>query len=119
MYAFGYTGCGSSGSCTPNSALLDMLLNPANIWAGSLYTKIIALIAVLGFASVIIGFFASSRSEMAIKAPVLLFLLSIGFDIVILFTQLKQVNALVATILVSPLAVVYLIAVVEWGFGHD
>ena len=119
LYAFNFITCSAGSTCTPNAVILDFLLHPENLWNTSWYKIMIGLITALGVAAVIIGLFISSKSETAIKAPIIVFLFSIGFDLVVMFNQLKQTNILVATLLISPMAVVFFLAVIEWGFGHD
>jgi|WetSurSiteA1Bulk_404760.scaffolds.fasta_scaffold138470_2 hypothetical protein len=82
-----------------------------------------AVLSIAGAAAaglVSIGFIATGKGDMAIKAPIAALLLPIGHDIVALFITLKNMGTVTATIgeiLVIPMAVLFVLAVIDWWGG--
>lgn len=105
---------------TPNSVFLNLLLNPENLETSSANTKAIATVqaitAIVGAA--IIGFLTSSF-ELAAMVPITIFLLNIGWDILIVFNKILSVNPVLAIVIFGPMLFVYTITIVEFWRGRD
>ena len=104
---------------TPISVLINLLLNPQSLVTSNLYVIIATALAVVAAAGIIIGSLATTRTELVIKVGVVEFLIVIGWDLIAIFNKLALMNVVVATLIVSPLLIVYLLTAVEWWLGRD
>ena len=104
---------------TPISVLINLLLNPQSLATSNLYVLIAAALAVVSTVGIIIGSLASTRTELVIKVGVVQFLIVIGWDLIAIFNKLALMNITFATLIISPLLIVYLLTAVEWWFGRD
>lgn len=104
---------------TPISVLIDLLLNPKSLATSNLYTLIAAALTAVATAGIIIGSLASTRTEIVVKAGVVEFLIVIGWDLIAIFNKLAEMNVSVATLIISPLLIVYLLTAIEWWMGRD
>ena len=104
---------------TPISILINLLLNPQSLATSNLYVLIAAALAVVGTVGIIIGSLATTRTELVVKAGVVEFLIVIGWDLIAIFNKLALMNVAFATLIISPLLIVYLLTAVEWWMGRD
>jgi hypothetical protein len=100
---------------TPIGFTLSLALDIENIKSSGFYGLISAALGILAIGGVFISFFAPQVVSLTVKRLfVLNGLLVIGWDLLILFQLLKQVNVALATIIISPMMIIYLIASFEW-----
>lgn len=104
---------------TPISFLLNLLVNPQNVQASTFYTVIYAAIAGFAITGIVIGTFSRARTDLIAKAPIAILLVAFAWDLVAVFGVVRQVNAALAALVLSPLIIVFILAVVEWWGGHD
>ncbi len=104
---------------TPISILINLLLNPQSLATSNLFVLITVALAVVSTVGIIIGSLATTRTELVVKVGVVEFLIVIGWDLIAIFNKLALMNVAVATLIVSPLLIVYLLTAVEWWFGRD
>jgi len=105
---------------TPLSYLINLLIDPANAETSTFYSKLAGVLtAFAGGAAIIIGIFAPSKVEQATTIALTSFLFTIGWDMVAIFNVIKQASIPLATLIISPLLVIYLLTVIEWWRGKD
>ena len=94
---------------TPISILINLLLNPQSLATSNLFVLITVALAVVSTVGIIIGSLATTRTELVIKVAVVEFLIVIGWDLLAIFNKLALMNVALATLIVSPLLIVYLL----------
>lgn len=108
---------GQITTTSPGSVLLNAILDPSNIKTSSFWIVLIgatgigALATLAGFA---IGFV--SRAGISVLGFVVIatsMALLVG-DFVSIFLYLRNLNAILATIIMAPLIILYILTVVEW-----
>ena len=104
---------------TPLSILIGLLLNPKSIVTSNLYTLVIAAIVAVATVGIIIGSLATTRTELVVKAGVVEFLVIIGWDLISIFNVLALMNVALATLIISPLIIIYFMTAIEWWMGRD
>jgi len=104
---------------TPISVLINLLLNPDSLRTSNLYAIIAGALAVVATVGIIIGSLATTRTELVVKVAVVEFLIVIGWDLIAIFNKLALMNITLATLIVSPLLIVYLLTAIEWWMGRD
>lgn len=98
------------------SYFLSLFLNPENLQTSDLVIRISAIISgvVLVFASLrLLGF----ESDMAMLGSMILILMGFAWDFLIIFQTVASFSLPFAILVVSPLCLMYVIAVVEWWRG--
>lgn len=119
LYLFG----GTSGS---TSSLFGLLLDPSGIATDPLYLIIVGALAAIGFSTIIIGTFYNINI-FGIYAAVAAVLLSFALTLAHLWTFLNgelpilQVgdSSIIATIIVAPLLIAYLIITLNYVRSND
>ena len=102
---------------SPTGFLLGFLTDP-NSWATStLFVKLAGLLALAGTAGIIIGTIKTTPDITFVKAPLVVFLISIGWDIIGIYNLLRVINPSLALLLTAPLAFAYGIGIIEWWTG--
>ena len=108
---------GQIATSSPTSILLNAILDPSNIKTSAFWlvmlgaTGIGALATLAGLA---VGFV--SRAGISILGFVAIatsMALLVG-DFISIFLYLRDLNAILATIIMAPLTILYLLTVVEW-----
>lgn len=96
------------------------LLNPEEFDSTGFYLVIIGLSA-LGIGGVTIGLFLSKSIDTAVYYGVgvllLPFLLSMIWDLILIFNQLNAISNFLAVLIVSPLLVVWVLSLYDWVRG--
>lgn len=104
---------------TGNSSLLTILLNPFDFPNISFTAKLIALLEGIGAAGLTIGLFVSGKPELAIIAPMIIYLFNLGWDFLAVYAKVAETNPVIGMLLFSPLFVVYVMAFAEFWRGRD
>ena len=103
----------------PGTAMYDFITNPMR-WTESDFLAVFSdLFLTVGVAAVVIAGTAVTRSDIFLFAGVAGIFLSFGLPLAELFTiVLVESNAILATLLVSPLIVIYVVTVVQFWRGR-
>lgn len=103
--------------------LFTLISDPSKFFSSDFFTESWTTVATLIVgAGVAIGLLVSGKADMAVKAPLAAILLPIGHDIIALYTTLVSygtVSYWLGLLFVSPLAVLFVLAVVDWWGGTD
>lgn len=102
---------------TPLSFLINTLLNPQQFQDFSLTTQLTTALAGIGLAGIIIGSLASQRVQWVVVTSFVLVTITIGWDFIAIFNILAVENTMLATLLVSPLIMIYVLTTMEWWRG--
>ena len=95
------------------------VLNPEGFSSTTFYSLLIGLSA-LSIVGISIGLYTGKSSDIILLATTLSFaaiMILILWDFVALFNILKQTNVYLATILISPMLVVFGLTIYEWVRG--
>jgi len=95
--------------------ILGILTDPSSIRTSSFFTIIAASIALVTLGGAVIGLYTAQKASLVVKASIVssvLFL--IGWDLLILWQLLNDISTVLATVLISPMLIVFIIAAVEW-----
>lgn len=103
---------------TPTSGLLSILLAPSDLSSSELYTIIVTVVGVV-IAGGAIAFALVQRADFVIIAPMVILLLSFGWDFISVVNAVYAANAYLAVFLFSGFMIVYILTVVEWWRGVD
>ncbi len=104
---------------TPNAELLTAILNPENIKEGNLGLKAIIAIEAIGLVGAVILGLRGGNVELAASSLFAVFLLNFGWDLVRVFSVLRDANEVMALLILSPIMILYVITIVEWWRGRD
>lgn len=104
---------------TPISILLSLLTNPQNIRTSTFYQLTLATITLISTVGIIIGTFLAQKTELIVRGGIASFMILVGWDMVVFFNTLNNINSALAVLLVSPLIITYVLVVVEWLTGID
>ena len=104
---------------TPISILLNLVLDPQSIINTSFYTKVLTAIGLIASVGIVIGLYVAQKTELIIKATLAPFLLAMGWDLIVVFNQIALLHIALATLLISPLVIVWFLTVIEWIGGKD
>jgi hypothetical protein len=103
---------------TPNSTLLNIILNPESFQDSPfhlraiLITEAIALAGIAALALVV-------RSDFLLMAALIPPFFNFGWDFLIVYRALAEASPTIALIIFSPIMVFYIVTVVEWWRAMD
>ena len=104
---------------TPISFMLDALLNPETFQTSSFFTELEGILGFFAVGGIIVGAIVGQRIEAAATISFTLLLFLVGWDLIAIFGVLRQLNAMLAIFLVSPMILLYVLTVLEWWRGKD
>jgi len=105
---------------TPNSVLLNLLLNPTALPTSSLLSQVALAVGGVVTAGVIIVGIFTGNLELAVMGSLTIWLLGVFWDILKVFSIVKDsVDSSIALLLFSPLFIVWVMTMVEWWRGKD
>jgi len=105
---------------TPISFMLSILLDPQNLWNHPFYVKLTGILALLtGTAGIVIGTVAPTRYQAFVTISFTSLLFTIGWDLIAIFNVVRQTSYVLATLILSPLILIYTLTVIEWWRGKD
>jgi hypothetical protein len=111
---------GQIGLNAPSSIIFESIIDPANVNAEEFFKALlgvagIAALAVAGVASGFIGIPASFVAFAVVATALSVLLL----DFVSIFGILKSHNLILATAIMAPIMIVFMLTIVEWLRGND
>lgn len=94
---------------------LSFLMNPQRLVDSSFWSIIKTAIGFVAAAGAVIGLLGGSKISLVVKAGIMSGLvLVIGSELVALWSELRLVDPYFATLIISPMLIVYLLAAMEW-----
>ena len=106
---------------TPNSVLLNILMNPQDISFSDFFNDYILLTLTTGagiVAGIIIGF-VTKNAELAAMIGIATYLGTILWDFIAVYNVVAATNQVLAILLLGPLLFVFSITLVDWWRGRD
>ena len=102
---------------TPNSTLLNLLLDPVSFQNSTLVSK--ALLAIEGIvaATIVVGIAIAGRIELAVISAFVVFAFNLFWDFVAVFAVVASVNPVIAILIFSPIFLLYTVTILEWWRG--
>lgn len=113
MLVFYFTGLSTS-----SGTMLSFMLNLQNVNTTTWWLTVVGLLSGTSAATILIGF-VSKNVELALVAPLALFLLISGWDIIKIFIFLASLNYVLATLFLGPFLLMYIMIIVEYWRGRD
>ena len=104
---------------SPARVLLTLLLNYEAIATTTFIAKIITMTTSLAAAGIAIGALIAGKPELAIKVPMLLFVVEVIYGWVAIIQKLAEVDNTFAIIVGAPLLLYFVWASMDWLFGSD
>lgn len=102
-----------------NSTLLDMLLNPASIQNASLGTKLVLAIEALLVSGIIVLGITTGNLDLVASGPFAIYLFNLGWDFLSVYQVMASANNVLATLIISPLFILWAVTVFEFWRGTD
>lgn len=96
------------------SYILQILAKPQNFQASGFVGAFTTVLLLAGSVGAIIGFFASQSVSIVIKVGLVEVLLLIGWDLIAIWQLLSEVDVVLATLVIAPSMLVWVIGVMEW-----
>lgn len=116
MMLFYFTGLlGNS----PNNLLLNLVLNPEALMSTPLWVKVTLALQGVAATAVVIAGIAIGNTELAVAAPVAVYLFNLGWDFISVYQKVYSVNPVIASLFISPIFILYAITAIEWWRGRD
>ncbi len=108
-------------SSTPNSALLNLLLDPESMQTLPLALKVIMVLQGIGVAAgaIFIGYVTHGKVDLIVLAPFTVYLFNLGWDFLVVYQNVAAVNKVMGILLFSPLFLLYMFTILEWWRGRD
>jgi hypothetical protein len=107
--------CWFAGILTPNSMLFDALTDVEGIQTSSFMVVIEGLLLLLTVAGAVIGTFAPQLSTLPFKKGIVVgVFFIIAWDLISIWNVIKEVNIILATVIIGPMLIIYLISCLEW-----
>lgn len=92
----------------------EFIGNPNDIFNSSL-----GIGALFGAGGVLIGAFLATKEFRVLLIPVFFTLGLIAFDFILLASYLISLNAVLGTLIMAPLTILYIFTAAEWLIGKD
>lgn len=111
---------GQLGVNSPSSIFFQFILDPTNITSTQFYSIFITIgvISLIGTGGVIVGSFISATNVLAFGAMSAVLAGLVG-DFSTVYTRLYQESPILATIIMVPIIVTFIMTVTEWLRGKD
>lgn len=104
---------------TGTSILLSWLADPSNLFTSSFFTNLSAILTLFAVVGIAAGIFLSQKTDQAALIGITSLFFLVGWDILAIYNELKEINSDFAILLVSPFLLVYMLTVIEWWRGRD
>ncbi len=104
---------------SPTSIIINAILSPQNIQSSQLWILIIGGISGLALGAAIIVGFVTRSFELFLFIAMVLGLASLIGDFATIYVYLANFNIVLATSVMSPIMILFVITMVEWLKGKD
>ncbi len=106
---------GLLGNDTPNSALLNLMLDPEGFQARSIWVDAFAIFSGVGLASaIVIGFFSGSNTKVIAVSIFIISFSALLWDFLSVVAKVVEVNPVIGILLFSPLLILYALGAINW-----
>lgn len=121
---------GQLGNQSISSIIFDSILNFQNITGTELFKEFIGdianlasstvgFLALLATGGVIVGAFIATKEFRILLIPITFTLALVAGDLITINLRLIEANAILASLIMIPLTIIYIFSVVEWLKGSD
>lgn len=105
-------------STTPNSILLNTILNPQDIASSPIMITVLAALTLATGLSVFLGFY-TRNVEYALMIPIGLALFTLMWDFLAVVAVISAASKILAVIIFGPLLLIWVLTVVDYIRGRD
>ena len=102
---------------TPNSTLLNLLLDPASFQNSDISLKAILVFEIIVGSAIIVGFAAAGNIELGIMSVIIIPLINLLWDFIAVFSIVSASNPVIAVLLLSPGIFLFVVSSIEWFRG--
>ena len=102
---------------TASSSLLKLLLDPAGFQLNVITIAAIAIFTGVAASAIVVGFFSAANLELVGMGTFTIFFASLMWDFLAVVARVNSANPVFGVIFMSPLMVIYVLALVEWWRG--
>ncbi len=102
---------------TPNSTLLNLLLDPSSFQDTTLSLKAIIAIEAILASAIVVGFALAGNIELGVMSGFSIFLFNLLWDFIAVFSVVSAANPVIAVILFSPGIFLFIVTILEWWRG--
>lgn len=109
-----------AGFLNGSDSLLTYLLNPSTMRDNGLALTIVAAVTAITTVVYLVAWAITGDRKSAALAPVAIYLLDLGYEILKVFNTLQSMNASYTPLLViffAPLLLIYTLTIIEWWNG--
>ena len=105
---------------SPTSAIIQAILDPANIQSSQLWTLlIISGISILSLTTAVVVGIVTRNLEFFFFVTISLGFATLVGDFVTIFVHLASFNIVLATLIMGPIIILFVFTVLEWLRGKD
>jgi hypothetical protein len=105
-------------STTPNSILLNTILNPQDIASSPIMITVLVALTLASGLSVFLGFY-TRNVEYALMIPIGLALFTLMWDFLAVVAVISAASKILAVIIFGPLLFIWVLTVVDYIRGRD
>ena len=109
------------GTCegqTPNSKLLNILLQPECMKDSTIGKKTITVIGSIAGVVIIAAAIFIPNIELAIMGSLAIYFLTLLWDFMVVFQKVFEVAPVLAILIFAPLTLVFIIVIIDWWRGR-
>ncbi len=111
---------GQLGQNSPTSIIINSFLDPGNINTGQLWVLLITGgISLLTVGAAVVVGIVSRSFEIVIFIPIAIGLAALIGDFATIFVYLASFNVVIATLVMAPIMILFVMTIVEWLRGKD
>ena len=112
------TDDGTCEGLTPNSKLLNILLQPECMKDSTLGVKAITIIGSVAGVVIIAAAVFIPNIELAIMGSLAIYLLTLLWDFMVVFQKVFEVAPVLAILIFAPLTMSFIIIIIDWWRGR-
>ena len=114
------TASDTCNSANPNNALLCLLLSPEDLPNTEFaINKVVFALQGIGLGIIIIGAAVTGNLELALVAPVAIFMFNLLWSFLDVFNKLREINPVFAVLIFAPILIMFVVTILDWWRGRD
>ncbi len=102
---------------TASSTLLKLLLDPTGFQLNVITIAVIAIFTGVAASAIVVGFFSAANLELVGMGTFTIFFVGLIWDFLAVVARVNSTNPVFGVILMSPLLVIYVLALIEYWRG--
>lgn len=99
---------------TPNTTLLNLLLDPVSLENSTLALKGVVAIEAIVASLIVVGFAAAGNVELGVMSAFAIFLFNLFWDFMAVVAIVSSANLVFGILLFAPLMLLFTVTILEW-----